>query len=275
MAINSNDKVLTSRLDGISEAQRRSRIAFLLVMLACGTVLTALWNTYLSWDRQWADASAPMPWGQKQLVDEQIKNYSDTSTVNIPVLGIHVGVNDAAVLGSLVLFAFAAFLCATLLRENHEIGSFLRQQKDAPEDVRQFIFYRVRALIPLGGMGDNDAPMSTLGGSEPKAQLPLARKGIQFLLFAPLIVVLLIVASDLYFAFWFVSAARHNVGPAWNSLSSQYRWQLAVSDTFALSIGVMTAIYCRFAAAYMRATNDIVEEFGCKLEKPAAAADRK
>jgi hypothetical protein len=279
MAINSEDKVLkvlTSRLDGINEAQRRSRIAFLLVILASGTVLTALWNTYLSWDRQWADnASAPKSWGQKKLVDEQIKNYSDTSTVNIPVLGIHVGVNDAAVLGSLVLFAFAAYLCTTLLRENHEIGSLLRQQKDAPEDVRQFIFYRIRALIPLGGMGDNDGPMSTLGGSERTAQLPLARKGIQFLLFAPLIVVLLIVASDLYFAFWFISAARHKVGPAWNGLSSQYRWQLAVSDTFALAVGIMTAIYCRFAAAYMRATNDIVEEFGHKLDQPATAEDKE
>jgi hypothetical protein len=268
MPATSIDEVLTSRLDGINEAQRRSRIAFLLVMLSSGAILIALWNNYFSWDRQWSEihASAPKSWGQEQLVGEQIKSWSDTNTVDISLLGIRVSINDAAVLGSLVLFAFAAYLCFTLLRENHEIGSLLRQHRTAPDNVRQFIFYRIRALTVLGGKSDTDAPMASLKGGDEMTRLPLARRGLQILLFAPLIVILLIIGSDLYFALWFVSGAR-NAGPAWNSLTREFRWQLAGSDVFALTIAILTAIYCRFSAAYMRATNEIVEEFEGTIDK--------
>ncbi|MBV8546361.1 MAG: hypothetical protein JO088_16590, partial [Acidobacteria bacterium] len=133
------DEVLASRLDGINEAQRRSRIALLLVLLSSGAILTALWNNYFSWDRQWSDfnATAPNSWGQQYLRSEQIKSWSNTNTVDISLLGIRVSINDAAILGSSVLFAFAAYLCFTLLHENHEIGSLLREQQTAPANVRQ------------------------------------------------------------------------------------------------------------------------------------------
>jgi hypothetical protein len=260
------DEVLTSRLDGINEAQRRSRIAFLLVMLSSGAILIALWNNYFSWDRQWSEkASVPKSWGQEQLVSEQIKSWSSTNTVDISLLGIRVSINDAATLGSLVLFGFAAYQCFTLLRENHEIGSLLRQEKTAPENVRQFIYYRIRALTILGATTDNHAPMSTLARGDRTSHLPLARSGMHVLVFAPLIVILLIIASDVYFAFFFASGER-NGGPAWNSLTTEFQWQLAVSDLFALTIAILTAIYCRFSAAYARATNDIVGEFGDTID---------
>jgi len=275
MSATSIDEVLTSRLDGINEAQRRARIALVLVILSSGAIFIALWNNYFSWDRKWADlnTSAPKSWGEEQLVGEQIRSWSNTNTVDISLIGIRVSVNDAAELGSLMLFAFAAYLCTTLLRENHEIGSLLRQQKDAPEHVRQFIFYRIRALIILGGMSDNDAPMATLEGSNQSTRLPFARIGIQILLFAPLIVVLLIIISDLYFALWFRSPGQS--ASTWISLSPLFRRQLAASDAFAVAIAVMIAIYCRFSAAYVRATNDIIEEFGRTPDTSGTVGDDK
>jgi hypothetical protein len=273
MYAKSIDEVLTSRLDGINEAQRRARIALVLVILSSGAILIALWNNYFSWDRKWSDVteSAPKSWGQEQLKAEQIRSWSNTNTVDISLIGIRVSINDAAELGSLVLFAFASYLCTTLLRENHEIGSLLRQQKDAPENVRQFIYYRIRALIILGGMSDNDAPMATLDSSNRRTHLPLARAGIQILLFAPFIVVLLIIISDVYYAFFFVSPGQS--GSTWSSLTPEFQRQLAASDAFAVAIGILIAIYCRFSSAYVRATNDIIEEFGRTLDKSEAATD--
>src|SRR2546423_14685962 len=91
--------LLTSRLEAINDAQKRSRLAFLLSSLAAGAILLALWNAYFSWDRQWADVQRkPESWGQEQLLNEQIRAWAQTNTVDISLLGVRLSISDAAVL---------------------------------------------------------------------------------------------------------------------------------------------------------------------------------
>src|SRR5438552_813802 len=45
---------LENRLDGIRQATERSRLALFICLLAAGAMLICLWNTYASWDRDFA-----------------------------------------------------------------------------------------------------------------------------------------------------------------------------------------------------------------------------
>jgi hypothetical protein len=49
-----HDEVLKQRLDAVYESVKRTRSALLLCVLASGTMFICLWNTYASWDRDFA-----------------------------------------------------------------------------------------------------------------------------------------------------------------------------------------------------------------------------
>src|SRR5687767_14470321 len=87
-----------ARLVAIAEIQRRARVALLAGAIASGVICTALWNSYLSWDRRWAyEINTPIHWGQRELMQAQIRSWIETNTVSVSLLGIRVSVSDAAV----------------------------------------------------------------------------------------------------------------------------------------------------------------------------------
>src|SRR4051812_25618302 len=112
MSETSDDALLKARLDGISEAKRRTRLALLLSSLACAAILAAEWNAYLSWDRQWTTRAAePKHWGQSEVLVEHVKEWVESNTVSVSLIGLRVSVSDAAVLGSIILLVFSYYLC--------------------------------------------------------------------------------------------------------------------------------------------------------------------
>jgi hypothetical protein len=104
----SDDSILKARFEAIADAHKRSQIALLLSSLGSGVILASEWNSYLSWDRQWPSTSAPPGhWGQQQVLAEKMRAWVDTNTVDISLVGLRLSVSDAAVLGAIVLLAFA------------------------------------------------------------------------------------------------------------------------------------------------------------------------
>jgi hypothetical protein len=260
-------RILGSRLDAINDAQRRATVALFLCTLASGTIMAGLWNAYLSWDRQWAQlAKKPEGWGQEQLMLEQIREWMQSNTVGVSLLGIRLSVSDAAVLGSLILLIFSFYYCLCMRRQNHEVGSLLEAIKDETKDTKEFVFCRIRSWMILTTATSNDAPYTKLY-SPPSSQqsIPFSRSGLKLLSYLPAIAVLLILLSDIYFSFLFVSPWRENQGPAWNRLSYAYRTQLVLTDTFAFLAGLLVLRFGRYAEAFSAGTMRMTEDLGQQL----------
>jgi hypothetical protein len=257
---------LNSRLDAINEAQKRSRVALLLSTLAAGAILLSLWNAYFSWDRQWADITKrPESWGQEQLLAEQIKAWAETNIVGISLLGVRLSVSDAAILGSLVLSIFAFYYCMCLRRENHEIGSMFVDAKGMSAEAIRLVFMRVRSHMIFSTTSGNDAAYTTLDYPTARKKIFFSRFGFRVLTFLPAITILVIVFSDIYFSFFYVSPWRRNEGPAWYGLSESLRTQLLVTDAIAVFMLIVAINFCRHSDSFQRATKHIVEEFGRDL----------
>jgi hypothetical protein len=112
-------------------------------------MLIASYNAYLSYDYNWvveAICQKSTTTGKSGIPKEQASTTADDSrilkeqaykdwaasrTIMISLLGIRVSVDDAAVLGTAVLFVFSLWLLLVARRENHTIG-FLLRDTDTP-----------------------------------------------------------------------------------------------------------------------------------------------
>lgn len=267
--------ILTSRLDAISEAQKRARVAFFLSTLATGIILAALWNLYLSWDRQWADlAYRPESWGREQLIMQQIKSWMESQLVGVPLLGLRLSVSDAAFLGSIVLLIFSFYYCMCMRRENHEIGSLLVDVTNNNEsyEIKHLVFLRIRSFMVFSSTTDNDAPFRSLSGQNlPARPIRFSRAGFRFFIYLPALTVFLIVVSDMYYSFFYESPFVRNMGTVWESLPTPFRRQLILTDIFALILGSIIFYFCWRADGFHKGTRQITEELKVMLDTTGAA----
>jgi hypothetical protein len=272
-----DDAVLNSRIQATKEAQTRSRVAFFILTYATGAILAGLWNQYLSWERQWPfTASEPKNWGESQLIAQQIKSWVESQAVGISLLGLRVSVSDVAVLGSAALLVLAYYQCLCLRRENHEIGTLLRDTKAAPAAVQHLVFAGIRSSMIFNTTSSNDAPFGSLEGeSAPPKTIALFRRTSDFLVYFPALVIALIVASDVYFAIWYRSPWRNNPGPAWLQLNEALKIQLVATDVFAVVAGITVFYFCQLSAGYHKATRMITQEYLAVLNQETSDSPKE
>jgi hypothetical protein len=256
--------ILNARLQGINDAQKRAGVAFLALILASGAIIASLWNIYLSWDRQWAELpTKPATWAQEQLMAEQIRSWMQTNTVDVSLLGIRLSVSDVAVVGSIVLLMLSFYYCMCMRGVNHGVGSLLLALKEDTVEVKQVAFFSIRSSMIFTTGTENDAPYAELYRLPPsRKRIPFSGSVLKLLSYLPAITVLLIITSDIYFGFFYMSPWRGNQVAAWNTLTPNYRIQLVAMDTFALLVLLMIVSFCKFAAAFDESTRRITEQLG-------------
>jgi len=272
-----SDALLQIRLNAAREVQTRARVALLITSLACGAILAAEWNSYLSWDRQWAEREFQSKhWGQNELLLQQIKSWVDTNAVNLALVGLRVSVSDAAVLGSGILLVLAFYVCMTAKQENGEVGTTLRQALDAQPDVRQLAYEHFRTSAVFNQVGGREAPIDDLYEERPDAAIPLATSTHTVLIYLPALTIATIVLSDVYFAMVYHSPWSGTELPGFSHLEHQYQIQLIAMDIFAVLVGTVVLRLCWLARRYQRATQRVIAQFGetsAGLAKPKMPAE--
>ncbi len=264
-----NYEILEKRLEGVNDAQTRARVSFFVLLVATVSILVALWNAYLSWDRQWADSEfAPKEWGQTQVTSQTIKSWTEGQFVGIPILGIRVATSDIAFLGSASLIIFSFCCCMRARRENHEIGSLLIDANKTEDDNSKWqTYFGIRSQLVLNPTTDNDGVFQKLDEIPEKNKLLLSRNLIPFLLYLPAIAIFLILLSDLYFAFLYKSPWRSNQESAWTLLKPPYKFQLIFTDFIGFISNLIVFYFCYRTNNYFKGTKKIVEEFISILRK--------
>jgi hypothetical protein len=255
------------------EAQARARVALFIASLISAAILLAEWNSYMSWDRQWAEIkSEPVPWGQKQLLDQQIRSWLETNAVNLAVVGLRVSVSDAAVIGSITLLMASFYVCMTAKRENAEIGMLLRAVIGYDDDIKARVLTRIRATAVFSLGYDQGAIVDSLSGHVSTAKMPSAKYMHMLFTYLPAIAISIIVISDLYYASLYQSPWTGSQRPSFRHLSLLYRGQLIAMDVLAVALGAWVLHLCRRAQRYQRATSSVVEQFERASEEVGARA---
>ena len=127
---------IKARLDGAKAAQSQARVAIIALAVISLMMLTASYNAYLSYDSEWVRNEAlaahdrPMTDDARRtfnlLRDEELKGWAAGQQVQISLLGVHVSVDDAPVVGTFALAIVSLWLLLLMRRENFTIGFLLR-----------------------------------------------------------------------------------------------------------------------------------------------------
>ena len=127
---------IAARLRGAQEAQRQTRFTLGMMTLISMMMLFLSYNAYLSFDSRWItqlaeerriipDLENNVP-VEDLLTHQALQDWANARNATIELLGIRVSVDDAPILGTTSLFVFALWLVLVTRRENHTIGSLLR-----------------------------------------------------------------------------------------------------------------------------------------------------
>jgi hypothetical protein len=137
---------IAARLEASREAQRQTRFTLGILAVISMMMVILAYNAYLSYDSKWILAHAKKD-GQIRTIDspdsadtvpdvltvQALQDWAESRSATIDLLGIHVSVDDAPVLGTISLFVVSLWLLLVTRRENHTVGSLLRDT-DTPGD---------------------------------------------------------------------------------------------------------------------------------------------
>ena len=124
-------EVLKLRLEGIKDALSRSRLAFLVTTIISLMMILGIWNSYFSWDREFAwFKNRPLPTDSRHDVIEHlqkkwVEHWLNNQQISVPLLGISVSTSDSTFLASVALVVVMIWFFWCTRRENHSIAQLL------------------------------------------------------------------------------------------------------------------------------------------------------
>jgi hypothetical protein len=155
---------LTFRIEAARSAQERTRLAYFASTVISLAIITTGWNAYLSFYRDFAFEFPSLEGGsgtenlQKEILSEWVKSRM----INISLLGIRVGIDDAPILGGIALTIAVIWLFYSIRRENHTIGMMLTDYSIADDRIKWLIFHGVNSSTVFTNVSHGDEPFRAL-----------------------------------------------------------------------------------------------------------------
>lgn len=212
------------RLEAIKDSIKRSRASLFVSTIVSLAILITLWNAYASWYRlflihkkDWS-VNEVTKFAQQKLVDEWVRN----NTISINLLGIRVGISDAAPLASLSLFIINLLFFYNVRRENHAIGSLLIETKKEDPNIKRMIYHAITSNFVFIDMSGNDTPISDLEEERKAKAIPLIRTVVAALAYLPSITIMSIIIADILSVFVLPAPFREGNLPVWNSITGNW-----------------------------------------------------
>ena len=156
---------IAARLQGAQEAQRQTRFTLGMMTLISMMMLILSYNAYLSFDSRWItqlaeahriieslETKVPV---EDLLIHQALQDWASARNATIELLGIRVSVDDAPILGTTSLFVFALWLVLVTRRENHTIGSLLRDTDTPRPDGDSGVVDRTPSAADLPDLYSN------------------------------------------------------------------------------------------------------------------------
>lgn len=287
------------RLEGVRLAISRSRFAFIVSMIASVAIIVTVWNAsmssdsgfarqpYWSHDRQFTPEmrklrleilSGQLKLPPERVTDSKVTEVTDqvqreilsewikNQTISVGLLGIRIGVEDFAVLGSLGLMITAMMLFYSVRNENITIGNlFKHAHKFKDWDDRYLVYQGIVSHLIFLDLGDLNKPIDDFEQPTDVRKVPLTPFRVKVLLWLPALTILLVVAADMWRLFFAPNPFRPSGLPLWTILDgSELRLRLAY-DAIALLFGIWAAVICRQIVRYATASANLIKKFRSSL----------
>jgi hypothetical protein len=184
------------RLEALKESTSRSRYALLAATIAAISMLVAEFNSYISWNRDFAFMGKLAKEGgpTRVLQDHMLESWSASTNMEISLLGIKVSSSDATILGGMALFFLTLWLFYSVRRENRLVGTLLRDTRDVSIPLMDLAYSGTISYMVLTAIHPRKRRIITLSDDdkkafdeETKAQGMRSRRffGVQLLFFLP------------------------------------------------------------------------------------------
>jgi hypothetical protein len=261
-------ETIKMRLSAVKESVNRARFAFLVSTIASLTLIIAAWNAYGSWYRDFAlrevpyasQATSVVDEAQKQIISEWVKNQ----TIAINLLGIRIGISDAAIVGALGLWVIAIWLYFSMRRANRAIGFLLFETQTSSCELQLMIFVSIATSMVFSDIGGGDQPIDNLKELPSKDNYPIVRKAVRLLFYLPVFTIFSIVFIDGLSIFLLSSPFRDGHRPLWYALKGApiQTWvQVVVWEGVAIGLGILTYQLCRKTVAFEEAIGKVIQEY--------------
>lgn len=285
---------LEKRIEAIHDAVKRARSALLLCILASGAMFLCLWNTYASWDRDFAfldnvdhqgvdeklsfSDQTHKAWENHvhalppHLHEHQLHSWVDTQVVSVALLGIKISVSDFAIIGSTALAICSLYLLLCVRRENHEVGYLFREMSE--DDLKSYGPHALAMVssfmvFNLSDDGPLDGAIYSLKKEPAEHTIPLIRKASSFLDFFPALTIATTIFCDFGWTFWrnsyghvlFLSPFRPLEGnTAFHGFSPGEVIYFCFAEAFALTAVVILWRMSRLVKAYDKGIRELLDE---------------
>src|ERR1044072_262728 len=107
---------IAARLDAVRAAQTQTRLTLIAMAVVSAMMLITSYNAYFSYDYVFITDKTEFARSTDQtkvpqtLLNEALRDWANARTIQVPLLGIRVSVDDAAVLGTGVLALLSVWL---------------------------------------------------------------------------------------------------------------------------------------------------------------------
>jgi hypothetical protein len=296
---------IAARLAAAREAQRQTRFTLGILALISMMMLILAYNAYLSFDSRWIleRAQATQQVGQFKmpgqpdtiqavLTIQALQDWAASRNATIELLGIRVSVDDAPVLGTTSLLVVSLWLLLVTRRENHTVGSLLRdtdsnaadddadlsdghatgpQMRQSYSDGQRWLIFHSIVANSLFVTFDRVSRIDSLRGANPlfrenatgiraaaaRGAMSFAR---DFFFRFPAAVSLLVFCLDRYSYFQPDPFAPDMAAPG---IAAPWFWASAIVFVVCW---VPLFLCCRSSARFSRATTTVLRAYGERLQ---------
>lgn len=293
-------EALRIRVEGARDAQKRSRLAFVVMTIASVAIIITTYNFHVSWDRHFATTVSylcskeerqtgepaackglPAPTDKvddpnyalsyevllsRQAQLDALQEWIRNGVIQVPLLGVRMSISDAAVLGSLGLFIISIWFFFSLRRENHLIGSLLRETQDQGGETMEYVYHGIVSYLVFTVVTDSDAPLRDLRGTEVTHRRILMRGALRVLFFLPAVAIAFVILMDVFSVAGISAALRFPHVPLISHLDAWDWFKLVLFELSALVFGLATCLVCIRAVEYEAGTGDMLREYSGALQ---------
>jgi hypothetical protein len=258
-----SDIIFQFRLEATRDAQKMSRIAFLVSTIVSLAIFITTWNAYFSWNVHFP---LQEKWHESQVTEEVqrqiIKEWVESSFISVPILGIKVGIFDGSVFGSIALLIISVWFFLSIRRENHVIGFLLMDTKEKLPEVRKEIYHGIASYMLFANITRKDQPIEDLHEKPREHRLDsLMRIAFKILVFLPSFVIAFLIISDILTVYILPAYYRFPHDPLFEHFGLGDAIKLTVMEGLAFILLVLISIICWKTLSYVGSTTTILRQY--------------
>jgi hypothetical protein len=266
--MNFEERMVELRLEGAKEAQKRSRLALLVLSIGSVAILISEFNLCYSWDRGFAE-NIEFPKNKEiatELRKHELAEWVKRQNVSISLLGISVGADDIPILGPMTLFLVVVWYLFCLRREYSTITLLLNDTRGKDSKMGWFIYHGIASFSVFSDFDEGRLlnPDSARSLGLRFLWFPFGL-GFRFLVFLPAVAVVLAMICDIDEMFRLPAVFRDPTSTLWQLLPAsekqEFKWYIALDVVFVL----LTLVNCWQASILNAAVERNLKEYRDEL----------